>query len=131
MNYDEARPLKDGGWHWTTMNDGRIRTAPPCIRLTNGDWEHPEFERCEPHATQEEAEHHLYVYSLSEVRERTWTSAHRCEAEGCEEWADKTLENDHFGQLFSAGTFLCDAHRTPEMLAELHPFQPGIRLIHS
>ena len=33
MNYDEAREFVRGGWRWSTMNDGVIRTAPPCIRF--------------------------------------------------------------------------------------------------
>ena len=33
MNYDEAREIPGKGWHWTTMNNGVVRTAQPCIQI--------------------------------------------------------------------------------------------------
>ena len=110
MNYYEARPLKDGrGGHWTGLNDGQIWPAGAC-------GEHA------PHSTKEEAERCFYEYETASLVERTWASAHRCEVEGCGVWADKSL-GPRGGSL--AGSYLCDAHRTPETWRSLHPFEPG------
>lgn len=78
MNYDQARQLKDGGWHWTTMNDGVVRTAEPCIKHI-GDESDPawflmpynpdDWERCEPHATREDAEKHFYEWCIESLAE--------------------------------------------------------------
>src|SRR5258705_13275579 len=37
MNYDEARQNKAGGWAWTSMNDGHIRTAGGCVTWPEGE----------------------------------------------------------------------------------------------
>lgn len=125
MNYDEARELKDGGWHWTTMNDGVVRTAPPCVRIPIDE---STITHCDPHPTREDAERHFYDYSLSQLKESTFLSAKHCEY--CDTWTNKALGNRGLG-LYFREVFLCDTHRTTERVAALHPFKPGIALIHS
>lgn len=138
MNYDEAREISGGGWHWTSMNDGVVRTAQPCIGpkgdipadyLIGVTKEPIEWERCSPHATKEEAERHFYDWCLSRLVETECESAERCE-QGCGEWTNKTLENRGLSGLFKS-VFLCDEHRSKEVVATLHPFRPGIQIIHS
>lgn len=133
MNYDEARPLKDGGWHWTTMNDGMVRTAAPCIQIELTKEPIPRIAGeptfCPPHETREAAERHFYDHCLGSLSEATSSHAERC-ATGCGEWTDKALENRGLSGYFRA-TWLCDEHRTKEKVAELHPFKPGIQLVHS
>ena len=135
MNYDQARQTKDGGWHWTTMNDGLVRTAAPCIEFEDMPIEEigtrPSVvkQRCEPHATQEEAERHFYDYCLEQVKEWTTSEWHSCIV--CGAPTKRYLGNRHMGSLFSPGEAFCDEHFSPEALAEAEPFSPGIRLIHS
>lgn len=143
MNYDEARqvvtgPDSLGGWRWTTMNDGVIRTAAPCRRYTGPvrtvaemmrePVKGTDFTTCEPHASKEEAERHFYDYSLEQVEERdcSWTS---CSAH-CGNPANKTLGNLGMALYFQP-TPLCDQHRSREELIALYPFKTGIALIHS
>jgi len=139
MNYDEARELKEGGWHWTSMNDGRVRTAWPCRRLRYPDSKIAaatglrnlgpnDFETCEPHATREEAERHFYDACLADTRDHgagDWSGCRVCDAP-----TKTALGNLGLGRMFSPEP-LCDEHRTREHLAELSPFHGGIALIHS
>lgn len=137
MNYDEARQTADGtGWHWTTKNDGRIRTAAPCLRYVgspDASYDSPyrkeDWELCEPHATKEEAERHFYDWCLSEVKEVacSWAS---CRYPSCDQPANKALGNSPFGMLFSQLP-LCDDHRNAESLQLITPFRPGLTLMHS
>jgi hypothetical protein len=140
MNYDEAREIPGKGWHWTTMNNGVVRTAQPCIRHV-GDESDPfwymkpsnesAWERCEPHATKEQAERHFYDWCLSTVTEiKLGEQQLRCRAPGCEAWTDTELGNRQLGRMFN-GDPLCEAHRTREVLAQIRPFAPGMGLIHS
>ena len=142
MNYDSARQVALtadalGGWHWTTMNDGRVRPAAPCRRYIGPPLDHrlpfkpaeaSDFETCEPHATKEEAERHFYDYSLEQVEEESYSSWQDCVVCGA---ATKTGLGTRSMALLFSGDALCDAHLSKEKLAELHPFQPGYQLIHS
>lgn len=139
MNYDEARELKGGGWHWTTMNDGVVRTAQPCITILKpfepGSLDFSlrpsDITRCPPHATKEDAERHYYDWCLSTVSEiKLADQQRRCRASGCSEWTDTMLGNRQLGRMFN-GDPLCDAHRTPEALRALHPYAPGMMSIYS
>ena len=140
MNYDEARQLKDGGWHWTTMNDGVVRTAAPCVRHV-GDESDPlwymqpskaeDWAYCEPHETQEDAERHFYEWCLENVTEQKYTTKQLCSVEGCDEWSQFALGNNELGRFFGLGPNLCDAHRNREHLATLRPFHSPIRSVHS
>lgn len=138
MNYDEARQLSEGGgWHWTSMNDGVVRTAQPCLTILRPfdptKWHEPlqpeDVRRCEPHATREEAERHYYEWSLAEVTEVETSNAVKCER-GCGTWTNKYLGHPGLSGYFPA-TFLCDFHRSREVLAKVHPFKPGIQVMHS
>ena len=137
MNYDEARQLRDGGWRWTTMNDGIIRAAAPCMTILRQfdpgapfkPLEDGDFSLCPPHPTREDAEQHFYDHCLAGLVQVEDEAAHRCAA-GCGEWTNKCLENRGLYGIFRA-IFLCNEHRTPEKVAELRPFEPGIQLIHS
>jgi hypothetical protein len=137
MNYAQARQLKEGGWHWTSMNDGHVRTAWPCKRYIgpedkpyDASCDPSEWERCEPHATQEEAERHFYDACLAEVKEEDYGEWHSCSVKGCDNPTKKGLGNRGDGLLFR-GEPLCDEHRTKEMIAELRPFKGGISIAHS
>ena len=151
MNYDEAREIPGKGWRWTTMNNGIVRTAEPCIRHV-GDESDPmwylkpsteaDWERCEPHATREEAEQHFYDWCLSTVTEiRLSGQMLRCVArlyrwdgqlaeDCCGSWTDTELGNRQLERMFN-GDPLCDAHRDQETLALIRPFSPGLKVIHS
>ena len=88
MNYDEARQTKDGIWHWTTMNDGLVRTCPPCIQMTDvpiedlGHIPVGVLGRCE-HATKEEAERHFYDYCFEPEQIREGTNSHWLDCAKC------------------------------------------------
>ena len=140
MNYDKAREVPGKGWHWTTMNDGIVRTAEPCSRHV-GDESDPmwymkpsnesDWQRCEPHATRDEAERHFYDWCLETVAEtRMGDQQLRCRMPDCAEWTDTVLGNLQDERLFN-GDPLCEAHRTREVLAQIRPFEPGMELIHS
>lgn len=153
MNYDQARQLADGGWHWTSMNDGYVRTAWPCKRPADGvtfrlgtdmslgktpisAWkagaivpDDAAWITCEPHATREDAERHYYDASLEGATTEYAISWMACAVPECPEPTTKMLGN--VGQELFNGDPLCDAHRTREQLAALHPFAPGLALIHS
>lgn len=141
MNYYAARQLgadseAPGKWNWSRMNDHQIWTSAPCsypdfdwdaavagvnpMDLANGvvKLEPTGRPRCD-HDTEMEAILHVYEYEMGRLRERTFTSAHRCRAphEGEAPWTDKALESDVFMDIM----FLCDEHRNPETYRELHP----------
>lgn len=117
MNYDQARPLLDGTGHrWTTMRDGQSRTAWPCLECV------------EPHSTAESAERHFYdacLASVEEVRFGSWAGCRVCDAP-----TKGGLGNRSDALLFSREP-LCADHRNREQLAMLHPFKPGLQVIHS
>lgn len=119
------------------MNDGRVRTAQPCIKFI-GDpklLEPPyaptkaeDWERCPPHATKEEAERHFYDFCLEQAKEHD--GSHWMDCAKCGAATKKMLGNMGLGDLFHIEP-LCDEHRTKEVLADLHPFAPGIAMVHS
>jgi hypothetical protein len=117
MNYDQARELTTGGWHWTTRNDDVIRTAWPCLD-------------CPPHATRDEAERHFYEACLESVTEQELAVPHSCTVPDCQQPAMSFLGNRGLSRIF-AGTALCPAHLNRATLRELHPFEPGLSVIHS
>lgn len=107
MNYDQPRELAGGGWHYTTMNDGRAGAIGYCM-------DH----RDAPHATEEEARRCYRDYELNErlSLDVTLGDYNPCEApSGCE-----TLTN----RAASIGGWtlyrLCDGHRTKEVVAALY-----------
>lgn len=117
MNYDEARPLLDGtGFRWTTMRDGEARSAWPCRECV------------EPHTSAEEAERHFYDQCLATVEEIRFADWAGCRV--CDTPTKAGMGNRCLGRFFSTEP-LCKDHRTRAELAKLHPFRPGIRLIHS
>lgn len=107
MNYDQPRQLETGGWHFTSMNDGRVWPVGYCA-------DH----RDAPHATEEEARA-CYAKYLLEQRTRLdgeLGSYNPCEApSGC-----RTLTNRCVLISGWARWRLCDEHRTAEVVAELH-----------
>lgn len=75
MNYDQPRQLKSGGWHYTTMNDGRVGAIGYCM-------DH----RDTPHATEDEARACYRNYQLEQRTRLDGTVGHYnpCEApSGC------------------------------------------------
>lgn len=153
MNYDEARQLgadsdSPGKWNWTTMNDGRIRTASPCA-WPDYDWSSVPVEvilagtasptgreRCD-HDTREAAERHQYDAALAkmtidrleldDIRARRRCDAPGDDGKGCREW-ESWRANWHDGYRFD---HLCDDHADRATVALIHPFVPGIRSMHS
>jgi hypothetical protein len=117
LNYDQARELETGGWHWTTRNDDVIRTAWPCLD-------------CPPHATREEAERHFYEACLESVIERSIMEWRGCVAPGCKRPAWTTLGNPQTSRYFRPVP-LCTKHCNRDTLRSLRSFEPGIMLWHS
>lgn len=107
MNYDQPRQLKTGGWHYTSMNDGRVWAVGYCA-------DH----RGTPHATEDEARA-CYTRYLMEQRTQfdgTLGSYNPCEApSGCATLTNRCAVIDGWPKWR-----LCDEHRTPEIVAELH-----------
>ncbi len=148
MNYDQARQLGEesdapGKWNWSTMNDGVIRTAPPCW-FPDFVWPKDDPEgiitgkirpsgrpRCD-HDTREEAERHHWRHEIdnTEIRQIDLDAARerrRCDYPGCPEW--ETYRSHVRG--WGYGDSMCDAHANRASLGEMHPFHPGTRVIHS
>jgi hypothetical protein len=141
VNYDQARQNTDGGWAWTSMNDGRIRTAGGCVTWPEGepvtieDALGPNPKPMGPphsHATKEEAERCHWRYELGKVRlERldlgTLRQRGRCDVPECPNWEDsRACWPD--GYRVDA---LCEEHATVETVIALHPFEAGMQEIHS
>lgn len=149
MNYAQARQRQsDLRWDWTVANK-RAGTYPSGYC---GGWSYDRWladptnlvmprqllEReaaarrpfqakyhTDGHATREEAERCHYEYALDlELQEGTIRpdEQHRCQAPDCAEWTQHYLS---LGAYRAQTTFLCDAHRTRDVFAALHPFSPG------
>ena len=133
VNYDEERQTKGGHWHWTTMNDGVVRTCPPCIQVAEvpikdlGRVPVEVLSRCS-HATKEEAERHFYDDCLGRVTERG--SEHWMDCGVCGAPTKRMLGNMDLSSLFHSEPF-CDEHLSEDSLKQLHPFETGIYLMHS
>lgn len=139
MNYDRARQLENKetgeqyGWRWTTMNNGVVRTAGPCIVIDEpfdpaSPYKPPKPENVHyelPHTTKEAAERHFYSWSLEQVEAAQMSQPQTCAV--CGKWTDMTLGNTYSSMLFRP-EYLCDTHRTREELAKLHPLQPDIQI---
>lgn len=106
MNYDQPRQLKTGGWHYTSMNDGRIWALGYC-------GEH----RDAPHATEDEARRCYRDYQLNERLRLDGTVGHwnPCEYPDC-----GTLTNRAVTIAGWLRWRLCDEHRTKECCTELY-----------
>lgn len=109
VNYDQPRQLKSGGWHYTSMNDGRIWPIGACG--SHG-----------PHETEDDARRCYRDYELSQVEldRTTLGSWNPCEKDGCE-----TLTNRAATQGAWHLWRLCDEHRTREVVAELYGEMAG------
>lgn len=144
MNYDEARQIKESGkWNWTTKNDGAVRTAPPCY-YPDFDWDASAVreavergERVEPlgrercdHGDRLAAEQHYWESQLHGVREERLDldairERRRCAVADCSEWETWRM---HWPGGYVVDS-LCDQHRYES--GNLHPFRPGMQVIHS
>ena len=142
MNYDQARQIEaTGKWNWSSMNDKIIRTASPCaypdfewpehLSANVADWPKPTGRpRCD-HDTQEEAERHYYdaqiarvhilALDLDTIRERR-----RCAFDDGE-W-ETHRANWPGGYAVDS---LCSRHSSIDHVRSLHPFIPGLQVIHS
>lgn len=102
MQEASAKELKDhSGWHWvdTHTDDCQVRG-------------------CAPHSTAEEAQRCQWESELATARERASSGSARecaeCKATGISKvWTDKAMV---LGGYMGAMVFLCDAHRTVDML---------------
>jgi hypothetical protein len=106
VNYDQPRRLKDGGWHYTSMNDGQVWPVGRCA-------EHA------PHETEDDARRCYRDYEMDERLHLDGTIGHwnTCQyPEGC--W---TLTNRQAGiSPWGPSWLLCDKHRTKEACAALY-----------
>lgn len=114
MNYDQPREHKDGGWHYTSMNDGRIWATGYCA--SHG-----------PHATEDDARRCYRDYQLNErlFLDGTLGSWNPCEHPACETLTNRGVSIDGWPRWR-----LCDEHRTKEVCAELYGDMAG-NSIHS
>jgi hypothetical protein len=109
VNYDQPRELADhSGWHYTSMNDGRINAIGYCRQHLD-----------QPHATRDEAYACYTRYLLdNELRldgqyAGTW---HRCIHPGCDTLTDRYAQvGRNMGPMYE----LCDTHRIREYVTEL------------
>jgi hypothetical protein len=105
MNYDQPRQLANGtGWHYTSMNDGRIHSVGYCAGH-------------DPHPTENEARRCYRDYELNErlMLDGTLGDWNPCEYPECE-----TLTNRDARIGGWAGWRLCDEHRTRACCAEMY-----------
>jgi hypothetical protein len=106
MNYDQPRQLKEGGWHYTSMNDGRVWPIGYC-RDHDG------------HATEDEARRCYRDYELNECLRLdggTWANHwQKCDYPGCENLTNKPVMIGGWHRWT-----LCDEHRTKECCTELY-----------
>lgn len=107
MNYDQPRQLKNGGWHYTSMNDGRIMPIGYCAT------DH----RDRPHATEDEARRCYRDYELNERLRLDGMISHweKCAWPECETLTNRQVSIDGWPRWL-----LCDEHRTKECCAELY-----------
>ena len=111
MNYDQPRQHKDGGWHYTQMNDGRVWPIGYCAQHAL-------------HATEDEARRCYRDYELGEMLDldRTLGAYNPCEApQGCETLTNRAADIRPMGPLWR----LCDEHRTKEVAAALYGEMAG------
>lgn len=131
MNYEQARQVGPDGpapgkWNWTNFNDGvadHPYTVEPCREPEPGK------ERCD-HDTQEEAERHHWKHEVLHIRLvkldlETLRERFRCDVEGCPNWEEYQA---HWPGGYVVD-HLCEEHYDGALT--LHPFTPGMRLIHS
>jgi hypothetical protein len=122
MNYEQARRrMKDGKWHWTNLNDGKVYPSGGCAQ------------DCPGHDSREEAERHQYEYELNNL------------AEIALQPIEGAVDGRHQCVVCGAGTLqalqitghclrlvpLCAAHCNRAGYALAHPFQPGRSFAHS
>lgn len=109
MNYDQPRELKDGGWHYTSMNDGRIWPTGYCAGHA-------------PHETEDDARRCYRDYELNEQLHLGCTLGdwNPCEYPECETLTSRGV---------SIGGWirwrLCDEHRTKDCCTELYGEMAG------
>lgn len=125
MNYEEARQFENGKWNWTNYNDSVNRDYAyviwPCRDPA------PDKKRCD-HDTREEAERHHWEWEIEHTRIEPWDEESasdrlRCRVKGCPAWQTRTA---FWPDGFRAEP-LCDEHGP----ADVWPFEPGMRSIHS
>lgn len=111
MNYDQPRQLKDGGWHYTQMNDGQVWPVGYCS-------DH------EPHKTEDDARRCYRDYELNErlmLDAGTWSNHwQKCDYPSCEALTNKPVMISGWHRWM-----LCDEHRTKECCAELYGEMAG------
>jgi hypothetical protein len=109
VNYDQPRQLKDGGWHYTQMNDDRIWPIGYC--RDHG-----------PHETEDEARRCYRDYELNErlLLNGTLGNWNPCEHPGCDVLTNRGVSIDGWQKWR-----LCDEHRTRECCAELYGEMAG------
>lgn len=137
MNYAEARQIPGRGWHWTTMRDGKVRPAAPCLTYigdpgklmsTMAAFDESDWVTCEPHPTKADAERHFYEHSISEARVQKWVTWMACEI------CDAPTREGYGTNLLSLGFAnvpLCERHLSEEHLRAVRPFKEGIAIVHS
>lgn len=103
MNHYRARQLKDGGWHFTCMNDGRAWPVGYCA-------EH------EPHATKEEACGCYRKWLLDNRLKLNCRDNHQQrKCKECGEWTSS------YAMCETDIVFLCDKHMNRETFEKIVP----------
>ena len=100
MQKECARELKAGGWHWVGSH------TPDC-----------RVRKCEPHGSKTEAETCQYESELATATTKTFSTARECracKASGTDGvWTPTAMQR---GGYLGDRVFLCEVHRTTEML---------------
>lgn len=146
MNYYEARELSDhSGYHYTCMNDGRVRPVGYCSRIQAcpacGDFGKEGCEQCggegfvdlgvkhyqtHVHGTPEEARECFARYLLDGWREERYGNWQGCEWEQDGERCDAPTKSGLTTRPpLGVGYPLCDEHRTLDHLRALAPSSAG------
>jgi len=117
VNYDQPRQREDGGWYYTTRNDGNVWPIGYC----------PDHE---PHATEQEARVCYRDYELTERLRFTDDQPKApqllvCQAFGCERYTSGSASIGGWERWT-----LCAEHRNRETVAELYGPEAG-NSIHS
>lgn len=98
MNYLQAREKKDGGWHFTTMNDNAISPIGDCKNHA-------------PHATKEEAEQCYSDYLLMHELRLGVSSNMQEKCKVCSAWTHKYATIGNIERIP-----LCEDHQNVESL---------------
>lgn len=103
MNYDQPRRLDTGGWHYTSMNDGRVHAIGACRDHLDA-----------PHATEDEARACYREYERTRIKlDSKWSDWSGCEYRKCDVPTKTAATAGEWGMAS-----LCAEHLTIECAIE-------------